>query len=244
MSAGTAETQSGSGLQPASAVANGDGPQITGDYLMTDISKSEPVPATNQAGEVECREALAALVTAAAEYQEAAQQHISDTRYDEDGNLAARDAELSVVALPRARAALATQPATSQEGEDEGPIADAARRIASWSGNKVGVYQAAKRELAATPTPPTLSEDLRASDTAEEVERPLNSNDLYRFMDTLKLSEKREVASAIGFDAAYLPGENDMDRWKRMWLWAAESNKKPALATAIRAALARAQVKA
>jgi len=59
--------------------------------------------------------------------------------------------------------ALATQPATSQEGDDEGPIADAARRIASWSGNKVGVYQAAKRELSATATstPPTLSEDLR-----------------------------------------------------------------------------------
>jgi len=92
---------------------------------MTDISKTEPVPATNQAGEVERQEALRALVTAASEYQEAAHQHISDTRYDEDGNLAARDAELAVVALPRARAALATQPVTSQEGELRmGPIDD------------------------------------------------------------------------------------------------------------------------
>lgn len=70
-----------------------------------------------------------------------------------------------------------------------------------------------------------------------EVERPLDRNDLYRFMDTLKLSEKREVASAIGFDPAYVPGERDFDRWKRMWLWAAENDKKPALAVAIRSSL-------
>lgn len=70
-----------------------------------------------------------------------------------------------------------------------------------------------------------------------EVERPLDRNDLYRFMDTLKLSEKREVASAIGFDPSYVPGERDFDRWKRMWLWAAENDKKPALAAAIRSLL-------
>ncbi len=72
---------------------------------------------------------------------------------------------------------------------------------------------------------------------AREAIAPLNCNDLYRFMDTLKLSEKREVASAIGFDPAYVPGERDVDRWKRMWLWAAENDKKPALAAAIRALL-------
>lgn len=72
---------------------------------------------------------------------------------------------------------------------------------------------------------------------AGEVERPLNRDDLYRFMDALKLSEKRDVAKAIGFDPAPLPGENDMDRWKRMWAWAAENDKKVELATAIRAAL-------
>ena len=43
MSAGTVETQSGSGRQPASAVANGDGPQITGDFSMTDTTDQQAV---------------------------------------------------------------------------------------------------------------------------------------------------------------------------------------------------------
>jgi hypothetical protein len=38
---------------------------------------------------------------------------------------------------------------------DEGPVADAARRVASWSGDKVGVYKTAKKEIAAAmPTLP------------------------------------------------------------------------------------------
>jgi len=72
---------------------------------------------------------------------------------------------------------------------------------------------------------------------AGEAEPSLNRHDLYRFMDTLKLSEKRDVAKAIGFDPAPLPGENDMNRWRRMWLWAGENGKRSELATAIRAAL-------
>lgn len=39
--------------------------------------------------------------------------------------------------------------AADAQGEDDGPVADAARRIASWSGDKVSVYQVAKRELLA-----------------------------------------------------------------------------------------------
>lgn len=80
--------------------------------------------------------------------------------------------------------------------------------------------------------------DDAAASEAGEVEKLLSREDLYRFMDTLKLSEKREVAKTIGFDPAYVAGERDFDRWKRMWLWAADNDKKSALATAIRAALA------
>jgi hypothetical protein len=45
MSAGTVETQSGSGRQPASAVANGDGPQPTdnAETIMTDVQQAVPV---------------------------------------------------------------------------------------------------------------------------------------------------------------------------------------------------------
>jgi hypothetical protein len=45
MSAGTAETQSGSGRQPASAVANGDGPQPTdnAETIMTEVQQAVPV---------------------------------------------------------------------------------------------------------------------------------------------------------------------------------------------------------
>lgn len=72
---------------------------------------------------------------------------------------------------------------------------------------------------------------------AGEVEPQLNRHDLYRFMDTLKLSEKREVAKAIRFVPAPLTGETDMQRWSRMLAWAAENGKKTELAIAIRAAL-------
>jgi len=72
-------------------------------WMNNPLSLDAGLPETREA---ELVAALDMLVTAAAEYQEAAQSHISDIRYDEDGNLAERDAELSVVALPIARAAL------------------------------------------------------------------------------------------------------------------------------------------
>jgi len=52
MSAGTVETQSGSGRQPASAVANGDGPQITGDFPMTDTTDQQAVTVAQEAEEI------------------------------------------------------------------------------------------------------------------------------------------------------------------------------------------------
>ena len=53
------------------------------------------------------REALESLISAAEEFHEAATAHLSDTTFDRDGILAAREAELTVAALPDARAALA-----------------------------------------------------------------------------------------------------------------------------------------
>jgi len=132
MAARSDETGTGS-AEGNSAVANGDGPQITGDYSMTDISKSEPVPATNQAGEVE--EALGHI------------EWLCDIAYNQGGAH-----ELGYDPLKVVRAALATQPATSQEGEGRHP---------DWTEAGHRWLDAGCPPLDATPTPPTLSEDLR-----------------------------------------------------------------------------------
>ena len=68
---------------------------------------AEPALAAKDADIARLREALESLISAAEEFHEAATAHLSDTTFDRDGILAAREAELTVAALPDARAALA-----------------------------------------------------------------------------------------------------------------------------------------
>lgn len=118
-------------------------------------------------------------------------------------------------------------------GGTEQEAIDAAIMFAAKEKPGFGVWNMliARVPLSATPAPAVDAVP------AGEVEPQLNRHDLYRFMDTLKLSEKREVAKAIRFVPAPLTGETDMQRWSRMLAWAAENGKKTELAIAIRAAL-------
>jgi hypothetical protein len=111
--------------------------------------KSEPVPATNQAGEV-CS---------------CARKHDPD-QFDHQDNCTA----------------LATQPATSQEGEvfrnDDGDVIARDQLIADFKAWLDPFWVRALEYIAATPTPPTLSEDLwsvAAIDRAERFAKGLNT---------------------------------------------------------------------
>jgi len=90
----------------------GDAGDLVQAFARHRIAHSDPRPVAEG-----LREALEVLLTAAYEYQESAREHISDTRYDEDGNLAERDAALAVVAIPDARAVLATHSPAPMAGE-------------------------------------------------------------------------------------------------------------------------------
>jgi hypothetical protein len=126
----------------------------------------EPVPATNQAGEVErLREALKPFAKWA-DWHDGMLVDDSSVAHGR-GELGGAASYITVGDLRRARAALATQPATSQEGEEAprvaafhaiyGPNADLFEKPEGYA----FASDVAAAVLAATPTPPTLSEDLR-----------------------------------------------------------------------------------
>ncbi|KHA63405.1 hypothetical protein [Sphingomonas sp. Ant20] len=151
--------------------------------------KAEPVPATNQAGEVEDEDKIADMIAFGASesapylYPEVDQQQVR-AAYCEG----AADGARALLRWQSERsAALATQPATSQEGE----------LVRHWNDDR-GVYEYITR--AATPTPPTLSEDLRAKVCRIETRDVHNGYDTqgnYIWEDYIS---KSEVLAAI--DAA------------------------------------------
>ena len=131
----------------------------------------EPVPATNQAGEVERRDHAREILAQA--YDNAGRPESAD-RVRKAWPYASKPDELVALDAMIAFAALATQPATSQEGERE-RIARIIQREEfrpTCTGAalddicalppKATHYAAADRILTTTPTPPTLSEGLRA----------------------------------------------------------------------------------
>jgi hypothetical protein len=128
----------------------------TVDWIPSNYSDTpEPVPATNQAGEVE-RAARAVLA-----------------RWD------GSSPETMVALMDGLRAALATQPATSQEGEGQLRAAaqflsdrldnlewmdgDLEATLRDYMGHVDPAHARLRNALAATPTPPTLSEDLESA---------------------------------------------------------------------------------
>jgi hypothetical protein len=150
-----------------------------GDWSVS--RKCEPVPATNQAGEVDPREAAARIIYGW-------EQRILGFDY---ASQSVRDLAYRRASEILALAALATQPATSQEGErvraitkpwrggdgapddwDGGSVLRADGQIEHSDDITIQQWQrpihgckwnvvAYTSALAATPTPPTLSEDLR-----------------------------------------------------------------------------------
>ncbi len=128
----------------------------------------EPVPATNQAGEVDkLRSLIENLAEAEKQRRLLIEKH--DVDFSPEANTAVGIARAAVEAAtrelsgwsiansPAILAALATQPATSQEGEEDCPGCTGSDP--AWSGADCPTCDGA-RTLAATPTPPTLSEDL------------------------------------------------------------------------------------
>lgn len=77
------------------------------DTPLVSRADAEAALAAKDAEIAKLRDALRSLVSATADFHEAAMEHLSDTTFDSDGILAEREAELSVVALPEARAAIA-----------------------------------------------------------------------------------------------------------------------------------------
>lgn len=167
-------------------------------YANALAASPEPVPATNQAGEVALREACERLLLAMTTRTLRGRDHVPSMRDEQD-------------AASALLAALATQPATSQEGEDlrralqdgvqvmtpmervqwierakailaypanrpasskdVGALREAAQRVmdekapayhdCTDNGEPQCAWCVIETILAATPTPPTLSEDLR-----------------------------------------------------------------------------------
>lgn len=138
----------------------------------------EPVPATNQAGEVERLRAAAERVQRRVGEWDSLAGHEPRDRFAAFGENLRHDAMALVVAT------LATQPATSQEGEDAAILAmsNAERAIERpdlppltalrMTAPEYERLRAMYRALAATPTPPTLSEDLRDIKGAVETRLP------------------------------------------------------------------------
>jgi len=136
-------------------------------YHVKPSASPKPVPATNQAGEVEFpREQIARLCLLRLygfEYEGESLCDEAERIFSEPNPRAVR----AVALADEIAAALATQPATSQEGEREARLAHAKAWLCKrWSQehpNAQHIIQLADyaEALAATPTPLTLSEDLR-----------------------------------------------------------------------------------
>jgi len=127
-------------------------PRVSAEAAALLAASPEPVPATNQAGEDVKAQDPAALL--------AHLQRMPMTEW------IWHDASMIFATL----SALATQPATSQEGEvtqsDKDCLVSVAASLAcgaqSLAAQQIANYRA-RNVLAASPTPPTLSEDLRAA---------------------------------------------------------------------------------